>query len=75
MQRWDYLTVYMSGALDFPDSVDRVESLSWAGKSLSHQLNEYAALGWTVRDVHWISDIEIMVIFQRPAPENHRDEE
>jgi hypothetical protein len=45
MQQWEYLTIFLSGALDFPDPVDRVETLSWAGKSITQQLNEHARQG------------------------------
>ncbi|MBN2306242.1 MAG: hypothetical protein JXQ72_17300 [Anaerolineae bacterium] len=65
MQRMEYKTVYLSGNLDFPDTVDRAEKLSWAGKSISQQLNEQAADGWEVMDLHWLSDTELMVTFRR----------
>ncbi len=62
---WRYLTVYLSGVLDFPDTVERAESLKWAGRALSQQLNEYARQGWDVVSIHWLSDVELMVIFRR----------
>jgi hypothetical protein len=45
MARWEYLTTYLSGELDFPDTVDRAEVLGWAGKALTLQLNEHAEQG------------------------------
>jgi len=65
MQQWEYLTIFLSGALDFPDPVDRVETLSWAGKSITQQLNEHARQGWEIIDLRWLSDIELMVTFRR----------
>ena len=62
-----YQTVYISGALDFPESVDRGEALGWAGKSISQQLNEQAVNGWRVLDMNWLSEVDVMVTFQRPA--------
>ena len=64
-QGWDYLTVYLSGALDFPDRVEREVVLGWAGKALTQQLNEHAARGWEIIDLRWLSDVEIMVTFKR----------
>ena len=66
-QRWEYLTVFISGALDFPETVEREVALDWAGKSITQQLNEYAGLGWEVLDLRWLSDIELMVTFKRPG--------
>ena len=66
MPAWDYKTAYLSGALDFPETVDRSEQLSWASKALTQQINEHAALGWEVLDLHWLSDVELMVTFKRP---------
>jgi hypothetical protein len=43
--------------------------LAWASKSITQQLNEYAAQGWELIDLEWISEREVMVTFQRPAPE------
>ena len=43
MQTWEYLTTYLSGALDFPNTVDHAERLSWAGKAITQQMNEHAA--------------------------------
>ena len=65
MQQWEYLTVFLSGALDFPDTVDRSETLTWAGKSITQQLNERAQQGWEITDLRWLSDIELMVTFKR----------
>lgn len=70
MQQWEYLTTYISGALDFPDSVARDESLSWASKSISHQLNDIAAQGWEVIDLRWLSEIDLMVTFKRWIGDN-----
>ena len=67
MQRWEYLTVYISGELDFPNSVDRAVTLEWAGKSISQQINAYAAQGWAVLDLHWLTETELMLTLQRPA--------
>ncbi|GIV82151.1 MAG: hypothetical protein KatS3mg051_1505 [Anaerolineae bacterium] len=66
--RWEYLTVYLSGALDFPEAVGRAEQLIWAGKSLTQQLNEHAAQGWEIIDLRWLSELEMMVTFRRPRP-------
>ncbi len=65
MQQWEYLTTFISGALDFPETVDRSEMLRWAGKSIAQQLNAHAEDGWEVIDQHWLSDIEVMVTFRR----------
>ncbi|NLX08806.1 MAG: hypothetical protein GXY36_04055 [Chloroflexi bacterium] len=69
MPLWEYQTVYLSGSLDFPDKVERAEALSWAGKSLSQQINTFASQGWEVFDMMWISDREVMVTFKRLAAE------
>jgi len=61
---WDYLTVYISGALDFPDTTPRPEILNWAGKSITQQLNAYATQGWELFNMAWVSDIEVMVTFR-----------
>lgn len=66
--RWEYLTVYLSGVLDFPEAVGRTEQLIWAGKSLTQQLNEHAAQGWEIIDLRWLSELEMMVTFRRPKP-------
>lgn len=66
-QHWEYLTRYISGALGFPDTVGRDETLNWASKSISQQLNDVAARGWEVIDLRWLSDIDLMVTFKRPA--------
>lgn len=66
-QRWEYLTEFISGTLDFPEAVGRTESLSWAGVSITQQLNERAANGWELVDIHWLSEMEAMATFQRPA--------
>lgn len=71
MQRWEYLTLYISGALDFPDAVGRDETLNWASKAISQQLNDVAARGWEVIDLRWLSDIDLMVTFKRPADARH----
>jgi hypothetical protein len=68
--QWSYLTVYISGMLDFPETVSRVDALAWAGKAITQQLNEYAAQGWEVIEMVWISEKEAMVTFKRPADEN-----
>jgi hypothetical protein len=70
---WEYLTTYISGALDFPDTVDRAEVLAWAGKSLTQQLNEHAEAGWEIIDLRWLSDMELMVTFRRPAPDKPKN--
>lgn len=66
-QRWEYLTVYISGDLDFPHTVDRSVTLEWAGKSISQQLNAYASQGWAVLDLRWLSETELMVTMQRAS--------
>ena len=65
MPQWEYLTLYISGALDFPDPVERAELLRWAGKAISQQLNAYAEQGWEVINLRWLSDVEVMVTFKR----------
>ena len=65
LQQWEYLTVYLSGELDFPDVVDHQEVMSWAGKSITQQINEHAALGWELIDLRWLSDLDMMVTFKR----------
>jgi hypothetical protein len=65
MQQWEYLTVFLSGALDFPDPVDRSETLIWAGKAITQQLNEHAQQGWEIIDLRWLSDTDLMVVFKR----------
>ena len=65
MQQWEYLTVFLSGALDFPDAVDRSETLVWAGKSITQQMNEHAQQGWEIIDLRWLSDTDLMVVFKR----------
>lgn len=67
VQRWEYLTVYLSGALDFPEAVSRAEVFGWAGKSLTQQLNEQAELGWELMDITWLSELEMMATFKRPV--------
>jgi hypothetical protein len=67
MQQWEYLTIFVSGALDFPDTVDRSETLVWAGKSITQQLNEHAQQGWEIIDLRWLSDTDLMVVFKRPV--------
>jgi hypothetical protein len=67
VQRWEYLTVYLSGELEFPEAMDRQVTLEWAGKSISQQLNEHAAHGWELIDLRWLSDLELMVTFKRPT--------
>jgi hypothetical protein len=66
---WEYLTLYLSGELDFPETVTREVKLSWAGKAITQQLNERAAQGWEIIDLRWLSDVELMVTFRRPAQE------
>ncbi len=68
--QWKYLTTYISGALDFPDTVEREVTLDWAGKSISQQLNAIAAQGWEVIDLRWLSDIDLMVTFKRAVTNN-----
>ena len=70
MQHWEYLTVYLADDLDFPNEVDRHEALSWASKSITQQINDLAALGWEVFDLHWLSDTELMATFKRPTQPN-----
>jgi hypothetical protein len=65
VQQWEYLTVYLSGELDFPETVDHQEVMIWAGKSITQQINERAALGWELIDLRWLSDLEMMVTFKR----------
>jgi len=67
MPCWEYLTVYLSGELNFPEIVDRAVTREWAGKSISQQINAYAAQGWAVLDLHWLAETELMVTLQRPA--------
>jgi len=55
----------VSGELDFPGATDRQEVLIWAGKSITQQINEHAALGWELIDLRWLSDLEMMVTFKR----------
>jgi hypothetical protein len=66
-QTWEYLTLYLSGELDFPETVAREVMLTWAGKAITQQLNERAAEGWELIDLRWLSEIELMVTFKRPA--------
>ena len=66
---WEYLTLYLSGELDFPETVAREVQLTWAGKAISQQLNEYAAQGWELIDLRWLSDVELMVTFKRLVKE------
>ena len=68
MPQWEYLTTYISGALDFPETVERGELLKWAGKSISQQLNAFAAQGWELIGQHWLSEIDLMVTFKRAVP-------
>jgi hypothetical protein len=65
VQQWEYLTVYLSGELDFPEMVDHQEVMSWAGKAITQQINEHAALGWELIDLRWLSDLDMMVTFKR----------
>ncbi len=67
LPRWKYLTVYLSGTLDFPETVERYELLTWASKSITQQINELATQGWEILDMHWLSEVELMVTFRRPA--------
>jgi len=53
LPRWKYLTVYLSGTLDFPETVERYELLTWASKSITQQINELATQGWEILDMHW----------------------
>lgn len=69
---WEYLTVYLSGILEFPETVSQQETLNWAGKAITQQLNDHALMGWELIDMRWISDLEVMVTFKRPAAENSR---
>jgi hypothetical protein len=73
-QTWEYLTLYLSGELDFPESVAREVMLTWAGKAITQQLNERAAEGWEIIDLRWLSEIELMVTFKRPA-QNESEED
>jgi hypothetical protein len=66
---WEYLTLYLSGELDFPETVEREVKLGWAGKAITQQLNERAAQGWEIIDLRWLSDVELMVTFKRLARE------
>ena len=75
MARWEYLTVYLSGELDFPDTVERGERLAWAGKSLTQQLNERAAQGWEIIDLRWLAEIDLMVTFRRPLASQAREDQ
>lgn len=68
--QWEYLTTYISGALDFPDTVEREVTLDWASKSISQQLNAIAAQGWEVIDLRWLSDIDLMVTFKRAVDDS-----
>jgi hypothetical protein len=56
--------------LDFPDTVSREDELGWASKALTQQINEYAAQGWEMVNINWLTDKEIMVTFKRPAAQN-----
>lgn len=62
---WEYLTLYLSGELDFPEPVTRDVMLTWAGKAITQQLNECALEGWEIIDLRWLSEIELMVTFKR----------
>ncbi len=66
MQKWEYLTAYLAGGLDFPNEVERAEELAWVSKSITQQLNDHAEQGWEIIDLHWLSERELMVTFQRP---------
>lgn len=68
MAHWEYLTVYLSGSLDFPDAVARQDELAWASKALTQQLNDHAAQGWELMDMQWLSDREVMATFKRSVP-------
>jgi hypothetical protein len=70
---WEYLTLYLSGELDFPDTVAREVMLTWAGKAITQQLNERAAEGWEIIDLRWLSEIELMVTFKRPAQDESEE--
>lgn len=70
MQSWEYLTIYLSGVLDFPDTVSQQEIFTWAGKAITQQLNDHALQGWELIDLRWLSDIEVMVTFKRPTTDN-----
>lgn len=72
---WEYLTVFVSGVLDFPETVEREVALEWAGKSITQQLNEYAEQGWEVLDMRWLSDLELMVTFRRPPSDGVSEDE
>jgi hypothetical protein len=71
---WEYLTLYLSGELDFPATVEREVKLSWAGKAITQQLNERAAQGWEIIDLRWLSDVELMVTFRRLAEDRSERE-
>lgn len=71
MQKWEYLTAYLAGGLDFPNEVERAEELAWVSKSITQQLNDHAEQGWEIRDLHWLSERELLVTFQRPFAQNH----
>jgi hypothetical protein len=71
---WEYLTLYLSGELDFPATVEREVMLSWAGKAITQQLNERAAQGWEIIDLRWLSDVELMVTFRRLAEDRSEPE-
>jgi hypothetical protein len=71
---WEYLTLYLSGELDFPATVEREVKLSWAGKAITQQLNERAAQGWEIIDLRWLSDVELMVTFRRLAEDRSEPE-
>ncbi len=73
MPQWEYLTTYISGTLDFPDTVERDERLHWSGKSISQQINAFAEEGWEMIDQHWLSEIELMVTFKRVAQDGSRE--
>ncbi|MBN1680919.1 MAG: hypothetical protein JW966_11570 [Anaerolineae bacterium] len=74
LHQWEYLTTYLSGLLDFPDSVDEAEALAWASKSITQQLNEYARLGWEVIDIRWITNMELMITFKRAVQADAADD-
>ncbi len=73
MQQWEYLTTYISGALEFPEEVGRDVTLDWASKSISQQINAIAMQGWELIDLRWVTDIELMVTFKRAVPDNTDD--
>jgi hypothetical protein len=72
VQAWEYLTVYLSGILDFPDTVSHQEIFIWAGKAITQQLNDLAQQGWELIDLRWLSDMEVMVTFKRLTGDNNR---